>query len=256
MFRVAFKNLVRELGYEIKKSTAGHLAQDPFDVQGSLLRDFDRLTIFDLGAHRGQTTKEYALKFPNATIYGFEPFPESFKELQEVAAAYDGVRPYCLAMTDSTARRTLYISHRSATNSLLPRPEDQRRYFPSNAEMTGKIQVETSTLDAFCQQASISRINILKMDIQGGELLALKGASDLLSEGRIDLIFTEVMFVPHYEGGPLFYELWEFVARYSYSLYDLFIGTYATNGQLRQGDAIFISHNRRTNIVNAFGPEP
>ena len=86
-------------------------------------------------------------------------------------------------------------------------------------------------------------------------MLALKGASDLLSKSRIGLIYTEVMFVPHYEGGPLFYELCEFLARYNYSLYDLFLVKHGTNGQLCYGDAIFISYEMRTRVVDSFDPE-
>lgn len=256
MFKASIRKVLRKLGYEIRRKPAGHLAKSAIDVQAELFRGCVRLIVFDVGAHRGQTAKEYVRRFPDAAIYSFEPYPESFEELKKVASGYDRMRPYRLAITDSVGTRDLFISPRTATNSLLSRPEGQRRYFPSDAEMVGRTQVEVSTLDAFCQQEAVSRINILKMDVQGGELLALKGASGLLSNGSIDLIYTEVMFIPHYEDGVLFYELWEFLAQYGYSLYDLFIGTHATNGQIRQGDAIFLSQDFRVDVVDAFQPEP
>jgi hypothetical protein len=144
----------------------------------------------------------------------------------------------------------------SATNSLLPRPRNLKRYYPQNAETVGQVEVETTTLDTFCKHSAISKIDILKMDIQGGELLALQGATDLLSESLVDLIYTEVIFVPHYEGGPLFHELSGFLSRYDYSLFDLFLIKHGNNGQLRHGDAIFVSNKMRAVIVDSFNPEP
>jgi hypothetical protein len=87
------------------------------------------------------------------------------------------------------------------------------------------------------------------MDIQGGELSALKGATTLLLESLIDIIFTEVMFVPHYEGAPLFCEICEFLAHYDYTLYDVFSISRARDGQIRHGDAIFVSRRVREEVV-------
>ncbi len=35
--------------------------------------------IFDVGAHKGQTTAQYRALYPKATIYPFEPYPPSFE---------------------------------------------------------------------------------------------------------------------------------------------------------------------------------
>jgi hypothetical protein len=94
------------------------------------------------------------------------------------------------------------------------------------------------------------------MDIQGGELGALRGARGLLERGAIRVIFTEAMFVPHYEGAPLYHDLAAYLAGFGYSLYDLFLAAHGNNGQLRYGDAIFVSARTRREVVDQQAPEP
>jgi hypothetical protein len=57
----------------------------------------------------------------------------------------------------------------------------------SNAEM-----VQTTSLDSFCARRGIGRIDLLKLDIQGNEHMALAGASRLLATGSIGTIFVEL----------------------------------------------------------------
>jgi hypothetical protein len=119
-----------------------------------------------------------------------------------------------------------------------------------------RIAVPVTTLDEYCHRRAIERIAVLKMDIQGAELAALRGAEALLRDHRIDAIFTETFFVPHYEGGCLLHELWGHLATHGYGLYTLFPSREGRNGQLRLGDAIFISPELRATVVDGGLDEP
>jgi FkbM family methyltransferase len=142
------------------------------------------------------------------------------------------------------------------TSSLLPRPSAGRRYFPLMDGVAERVEVPVTTLDDYCHRHAIERIDVLKMDIQGAELAALRGAQSLLQERRIDAIFTETFFVSHYEGGCLLHELWGHLAAYGYGLYTLFPSREGRNGQLRLGDAIFISPELRAAVVDRIPDEP
>ncbi|MBK8338698.1 MAG: FkbM family methyltransferase [Flavobacteriales bacterium] len=50
-------------------------------------------------------------------------------------------------------------------------------------------------MDAFCAEQRIERIDFLKLDIEGSELPALKGAERLLREGRIGCVMVETTLV-------------------------------------------------------------
>ena len=80
--------------------------------------------------------------------------------------------------------------------------------------------------------------------------MALKGAIQTLKKGNASLVYLEIMFVPHYENMPLFYELWNFLENHQYTLFDIYNLKRAKNGQLRQGDALFVSRQVRLKIID------
>lgn len=211
--------------------------------------------IFDVGAHYGATVAQYRALFPKSRIYAFEPYPESFEMLRRRTAGDASVHRVNSAVADHPGKRTLFVNHRDDTNSLLPRAIG-RRYYPLDAGPRGAIEVEAVTLDDFVNQNGVDRIDILKMDIQGGELDALKGASKILAEGRCSVIYTEITFIPHYEQGAMFHELCSFLQKYGYTLYNIFNLTTAKDGQLRQADALFLSGDFRRTHLDSLAQEP
>jgi len=118
------------------------------------------------------------------------------------------------------------------------------------------IQVRVGTLDQFCRREGVDRIHLLKMDVQGGEGLVIEGATGMLSRGRIDAIYTEVMFVSHYAEGKLFDELSGMLERHGLRLFGFYNLTWATNGQLRFGDALYVSDGVREQVFNRLPEEP
>ena len=55
-----------------------------------------------------------------------------------------------------------------------------------------EINVQTQTLDNFCLLNNIEKIDLLKLDTDGTENKILLGAENLLSKGKINLIYTEI----------------------------------------------------------------
>lgn len=246
------KSLIRHLGYEVHKV---HY-KDAFYDQKMLLRGDKVLTTFDVGANIGQTTAKYKTLFPESTIYSFEPLPESFERLCNKFERDNLVRPVQMAVADKTGIGEFYVRQWSGTSSLLPLPKSGRRYYPKKVEtIIDKIEVPVTTIDDFCREESISEIHILKMDIEGGELVALQGATEKLKQHSIALIYIEVIFVPLFEG-PMFYEISNFLSNYGYTLFDIYNDSHARNGQLRSADAIFISPQIRRDVIDSFDPEP
>lgn len=219
----------------------------PFEVQKRFLGGAADLVIFDVGAYVGEVTATYKKLFPQSTIYCFEPFYDSFQKLSR-ACRDASVYAYQIALSDKEGKATLHVNTDLSCNSLLPPPEGDFKYHSEKSINVGEIQIETSTLDIFCARAKISSIDILKLDVEGTEVKVLKGTSKMLSEQAIKLIYTEVMFIPHYGGGCMFHELTSFLKQYEYTLFDLYHLRRAKNGQLRWGNAIFLSSELRATI--------
>ncbi|MCX7771312.1 MAG: FkbM family methyltransferase [Proteobacteria bacterium] len=255
LFKNIIKPLLRKAGYEIKKID-GYFTSDPFDVKKTLISQEDKIIIFDVGANRGQTTQIYLEAFPKSTVYCFEPFEEVFNFLKNKFSNNKNVFLLPYAITNKSGFQNFYINENDETNSLLPRIKEGRRYYSKKAGPKTEIKVQTITIDDFVINNKIPKIDILKLDIQGGELLALEGATNTLRDGKISLIYTEVFFVPHYENSPLFNHICNFLERFGYSLFNIYNLQRAKNGQLRYGDALFVSESLRKNVIDSFPEEP
>lgn len=251
--KAAIKSALRRLGYDLVP--AHEYERDAFRDQRALVGDAGA-PVLDVGACVGDTVALYRRMLPKARVYAFEPFPESFAKLAQRFGDDGSVVLVPTALSDQPGQAEFFTSEHRGANSLLPRPVGKRRYYGARAELTGRMEVPLTTLDAFAAEAGISQVSILKLDIQGAELRALRGAAGLLAAQAIDVIYTEVEFVPFYEGGALFFELCSFLAGHGYGLYGLYHLFQARNGQLRYGDAVFVSDTVRRRALDSQPPEP
>jgi hypothetical protein len=91
-------------------------------------------------------------------------------------------------------------------------------------------------LDSFVKQQGVHKIDILWMDIQGGELKALQGLGSYIS--IVDCIHTEVEFMDIYANQPLFRDVKRFCEANGF----IFSGFTWLGGTF--GDAIFVNKQR------------
>lgn len=253
--RQASNTLAREIP---RTSTPGTFPTDPFEAQHELIKGMGVTspTIFDVGANKGQTEKKYRTFFPDANIYCFEPFPDVVEYLKEQVGDHPGTKVVPMAMADQPGKRRFHVNGWNVTNSLLPETQSTRRYTPSTADPVSTMEVDVTTIDQFTHQKGIDKIDILKFDIQGGELMAFRGAAKTLEAKAVSLIYTEFMSVPLYEGNPLLYELWAFLEQYGYTMFDIYNLVRANNGQVKNGDAIFVSRQMREQVIDRYPQEP
>jgi len=52
-------------------------------------------------------------------------------------------------------------------------------------------KVEMKTIDCFCEENNIKRIDFLKLDVEGNELKVLEGAKGIIKSGNVDFIQFE-----------------------------------------------------------------
>lgn len=247
-------------GLELRRTrpAIASFPSEPFRAQKEFI---DKLgvsnpVIFDVGAHKGETVARYKQLLPDSTIFCFEPFPDNFEILRKRFSSDSSVHVYQNAVSDINGSKTFFVNNNDATSSLLPRTEDGRRYFSKAAGSKYTVDVETATIDEIMLQNDIDRIDILKFDIQGGELMALKGAEKTLQESRVSVIYSETLFVPHYENNPLLLDLWSYLDQHGYSFFDIYDLYRATNGQLRFADTLFINKEVRSRVLDNYNEEP
>ncbi|MDE0800043.1 MAG: FkbM family methyltransferase [Rhodospirillaceae bacterium] len=103
------------------------------------------------------------------------------------------------------SERTFYQNSHEMTNSLFPPNLDLISRFVGIAEFMQPIGTKTVKTCRLDDTIDLDTIDLLKMDVQGGELLVLDGAPKLATSALA--IHTEVEFVPLYSGQPLFADI-------------------------------------------------
>jgi FkbM family methyltransferase len=240
--RSALKSLIRQLGYEIRRRPLGHrFGLNAFDDQRELLAGAPVETILDVGANAGQTARHYLDYFPQATIHCFEPDPDTYGRLAAAFQSEARVKPHRLAVADADGIKTLFVNRFDPTSSLLPVAGGAGRYVDASlTEPAGRTDVVATRLDEFCRRHGLERIDVLKLDIQGCELMALRGAEGLLRQAAVRLIYTEVLFAGLYEGQAFFHDIERFLDAVGYRLFGIYDLHYAGMGGLAWADAIFL----------------
>ena len=208
-----------------------------------LRRSGSRQRLFvDVGAHRGDFTRMLQNAFPNtASHHLIEADPELCAGLRRQFADTRDAQVWNFALHNSSGVIDFHVHADRGTSSVLQRPQHGRRYFHSSDRVVETQRVPSISLDAFLVQQRIEHVDLLKVDTQGAEAAIFRGAERSLAQACIDIIYTEFFVVPHYDGAALLHELWRQLAQHGYVLFDLFKGPHASNGQLRFGDAIFVS---------------
>ena len=162
----------------------------PLPFEAELRRYFEdrgRLVIFDIGACEAEDSIRLKRRFPNATVYAFEPLPANVRAIRRNLARY-GVADVVVvgsALSDARGNAPFHVSsgrpadapddpwdYGNKSSSLLP-PAATRQAHPwLRFERT--ITVQTERLDEFCRSHEIGAVDIAYIDVQGAELRSSK----------------------------------------------------------------------------------
>lgn len=196
--------------------------------------------IFDVGGNVGQTALAFAGLYPEATIYSFEPGAEAYRELCANTKDSPRIQPVNAALGAQEGRAELFLNGAHVTNSLLDNDAGAGLYVdPAFLAHRSTATVEVGTLDGFCLDRNITRLDLLKIDAQGYELEILRGASRLIAERNAPLVYLEVSFVPIYRNQPLFPDIYGFMIEKGYKLVGLY-GACSNWNYLVSTDALFV----------------
>lgn len=120
------------------------------DILASLRTDS---VIVDIGANIGLFSLYI---YPKAKcIYAIEPTNDHFKVLQGVSESFTKIQPFRLAIHNWNGFSKLFL--------------DNTNYTGNHISKTGSVDVKTRKLLAFFKENNITQVDLLKMDIEGGE---------------------------------------------------------------------------------------
>jgi len=166
---------------------------------------------------------------PNLAIYGFEADPEACTainaEIESKRATgeinwYEEHFPIPLA--DASRETNLYVTRDLACCSLYEPNLEYARWFkvlPEVMTLDLVLPINVFRLDDFCTDKGLTFIDYLVVDVQGADLLVLKGAAKILPS--VLAIKTEVNFANLYHHQPLFADVDIFLRQVGFTLFDL-----------------------------------
>ena len=191
-------------------------------------RGFTPDLIIDGGAHLGDFSRLAAKVFSNARCELVEPQEACLPHLRKLARARGwGLHAVAFGADEG---QTVNFSRTDAPNTGV---------HVVQAAGPDTIQAAVATLDGlfFSPERTLGRV-LLKMDLQGYELEALRGGQKLLPD--IEVILTEVSFFAQ-DREPSIFELMSFLNERGFDLYDIAAlwGRWRDN-RACQGDFIFV----------------
>lgn len=167
------------------KSFDKHVNQKEFiyekeiDLLKHIVKEQD--IIFDIGANRGEFTFYFSnLLNQKGKVYAFEPGKRAFNILSKIKKKYkmDNVSIFKLALSNSVGMTKLVVPYYNRQASI-----------KSIESIKGKIEnIETSTIDIFSNTNKIDRLDIIKCDTEGSELLIFQGGENTIVKFKPILI--------------------------------------------------------------------
>ena len=181
----------------------GTLEQGSRDYLYSLVRSGE--VFFDIGAHGGLYSLTLLRRFPELRVFSFEPLPDDLRANFELnSLKVDNI--HAVALGEVAGKAWITTSNRAANHL-------------TNAPSVDCAEVMVVRLDDYAELHSLPPPDWIKIDVEGMELPALRGARRLLESHR-PVVICEInhlfnRFIPRLE------DLTEFMASLGYGLYRL-----------------------------------
>jgi FkbM family methyltransferase len=215
-------------GLDVRRSRSGQVADDDL---GSLVSANSPI-IFDVGANVGQTIELCHQLFRDPIIHSFEPNEAAFKTLRANYGERRNVHLNPVGLGSSPDIKAFNENKFSDLSSFLPLDRD------GWGEVTATRDVKLSTVDHYCAERNIKRIDLLKSDTQGFELEVLKGADGMLRGRGIKFIFFEIIFSQQYKGLPSTDDFYQFLSDHNFEMIGLYPAA-TDSGVVGWADALF-----------------
>ena len=193
------------------------------DYDGTLHRFLEEhvrpgMICLDIGANIGEMALHMArLVGPHGHVHAFEPVPSVLARLRQNVQRNNladriTVHPVALSNTTGTAR--IAFAEDTAEN------QGMGSLVTRDGPLHAECEVPTMTIDDFVRTHGIERIDLMKIDIQGAELLLLEGGRHVFGEMSPDLLM-EVSPEDLRSLGRTSRDLLATVAAYGYTIHEL-----------------------------------
>ena len=159
------------------------------------------LTIFDVGAHHGESIKLLKLFVKKSVIYSFEISQKNFLILKKNFFNKDGVYLYNFGFSDKI-QDVKFFQAKESSSTTLSKININSNYFKKKLKILGESDSKIfysehigslTTIDNFFEKNNLKKIDLLKIDTEGHEFKILLGAKKTLKDIKY------IYFEHHYD---------------------------------------------------------
>lgn len=236
--KVLLKQAFKRLGYRITRWRPTNRFQAMEDTLAILRKQgYTPRTIIDGGANKGQWSKLALGVFPEARFHLIEPQPACRGALEQLAAKFPAVTVHPVALTEPGIKKVTMLGVDATGNT---------GAFVVTDDVTqtaaGARSVPATSLDQLLGPVLRKEDRpLLKFDLEGHELAALRGAEQTLSQ--IEVILTEThIYDPEHLGRATFADCFTHLSERGFVLFDVAsLSERSRDSRLRQGDFVFVN---------------
>jgi FkbM family methyltransferase len=202
----------------------------------SLIFQKEVIGILHLGAHDCEERLLYLSKFNNITdddIVWIEALEDKVKSIKQ---SHPTIRIYNECISDTDGQLVSFnVTNNLQSSSILKLKEHLLEH--PDIHQTTTVMMKTKTLKTFYDENNFNykSFNFFAFDIQGAELLALKGAGDIIN--NVDYIYIEVSTKELYENCALLEDIESYLSKFNFVRQTIFMTEHGW------GDAFYVKNN-------------
>ena len=240
------KKILALAGYHLQKNQPaippGHPSR-PVGNFTQLLQDLkerglDCKQVLDVGANAGHWSGMANLIFPNAKYLLIEPQEEMKAKLEQLCAIQTNMHFVLAGAGPKATEMVLTVWDDLLGTSLLPAPDAALK--ANNKQRT----IPIVTIDGLLDSGKMKVPELVKLDIQGFELEALRGAEKLFGQTEVFILEVSMFAFDGHQNQPEFFEVVQFMFERGYVVYDFpGFGRRPYDGALGQCDICFVKQN-------------
>lgn len=216
------KQIIKQSGFELRRippipeigthqRSVGNMS---FLLEDIKIRGLKCNNILDVGANNTLWSREAKRIFPNANFCLIEPQVEMKVHLEQFCKDYEHSTYFLAGAGPKADKMVLTIWEDLAGSSLLPKASDKLINSGKQREI---VMV---TIDDLIESAEIKMPDLIKMDIQGFELEALKGAEKTFGQTEVYILETSLFPFNGMTGMPVLSDVIFYMLERDYVVYD------------------------------------
>jgi FkbM family methyltransferase len=198
------------------------------------------ITFFDIGASVGHFAQSISSEYRVEKGILVEAVSRLIPILEKNFPNKETFQIINAAITNFVGETDFYFNKDADFVSSLLKIDNRGEAFASlHIEDPVLTKIQALTLDHIVSEQGILNIDLIKMDVQGAEHLVLQAGTETLK--RTKLVYTEFSYKPLYEKSSTFFDLYNIFYENDFILADVSTGYALPNGELLQGDALFVN---------------